>query len=129
MGKTVRDLLLEALEKLEKKSFKKFKNKLNDWDTKERRKIPRGDLEDKDPEDVADLIIRNYTDSNAIEVTVAVLRASNENQVAEELLKASQAVNDCTTTGADQGATSRAPIQETSPEATPGGERKTRGSL
>ncbi|XP_075175951.1 apoptosis-associated speck-like protein containing a CARD [Anomaloglossus baeobatrachus] len=130
MGKTVRDVLLQALENLEKKSFKKFKNKLNDWDIEEGyNKIPRGKLEDADPEDVADLIRRHYKDSYGIKVTLAVLEAINENQEAEELQKALQAVNDCTTTGADQGATSRAPIQETSPEATPGGERKTRGSL
>ncbi|KAM4025385.1 apoptosis-associated speck-like protein containing a CARD isoform 1-T2 [Anomaloglossus baeobatrachus] len=121
MGKTVRDVLLQALENLEKKSFKKFKNKLNDWDIEEGyNKIPRGKLEDADPEDVADLIRRHYKDSYGIKVTLAVLEAINENQEAEELQKALQAVNDCTTTGADQGATSRAPIQETSPEATPG---------
>ncbi|KAM4026410.1 apoptosis-associated speck-like protein containing a CARD [Anomaloglossus baeobatrachus] len=121
MGKTVRDVLLQALENLEKKSFKKFKNKLNDWDIEEEyNKIPRGKLEDADPEDVADLIRRHYKDSYGIKVTVAVLEAINENQEAEELQKALQAVTDRITTGADQGATSRAPTQERSLGTTPG---------
>ncbi|KAM4024419.1 apoptosis-associated speck-like protein containing a CARD isoform 1-T2 [Anomaloglossus baeobatrachus] len=121
MGKTVRDVLLQALENLEKKSFKKFKNKLNDWNIEEGyNKIPRGKLEDADPEDVADLIRRYYKDSYGIKVTLAVLEAINENQESEKLQKALQAVTDRTTTGADQGATSRAPIQERFRGATPG---------
>ncbi|XP_073502338.1 apoptosis-associated speck-like protein containing a CARD [Phyllobates terribilis] len=119
MGKTVRDVLVQALENLEKKSFKKFKNKLNDWDIKEGYdKIPRGTLEGADPEDVADLIRRYYVDSYGIRVTLAVLEAINENGEAEELQKAWKTVNCPTTTGAEDGATSRAPIQETSQGAT-----------
>ncbi|CAJ0922047.1 unnamed protein product [Ranitomeya imitator] len=106
--KTVRDLLLQALENLENKSFKKFKNKLNDWDIEEEyARIPRGPLEVADPEDVADLIRRYYMDSYSVKVTVAVLEAINENREAEELEKAWKTVNCCTTKREDQGATSR----------------------
>ncbi|XP_077130184.1 apoptosis-associated speck-like protein containing a CARD [Ranitomeya variabilis] len=121
MGKTVRDLLLQALENLEKKSFKKFKNKLNDWDIEEEyARIPRGPLEVADPEDVVDLIRRYYMDSYGMKVTVAVLEAINENREAEELETAWKTVNCRTTKREDQGATSRAPIQETSRGATCG---------
>ncbi|XP_073403325.1 apoptosis-associated speck-like protein containing a CARD [Dendrobates tinctorius] len=115
MGKTVRDVLVQALENLEKKSFKKFKNKLNDWDIEEGHdRIPRGTLEVADPEDVADLIRRYYMDSYGITVTLAVLEAINEKPEAEELQKAWETVNCRTIKTEDQGASSGAPIQETS---------------
>ncbi|XP_040296198.1 apoptosis-associated speck-like protein containing a CARD [Bufo bufo] len=112
MGKTVRDVLVQALENLEKKSFKKFKNKLNDWEIKEGfSRIPKGKLEEADPEDVADLIRRYYKDFYGIEVTLAVLEAIEEKTEAEELRNGVKTVNGGAvqepSSGADQGATSR----------------------
>ncbi|XP_075034993.1 apoptosis-associated speck-like protein containing a CARD [Mixophyes fleayi] len=86
MGRTVRDALVTALDNLGKKGLKKFRNKLNDWEIKRGyNKIPRGQLEDTDPEDIADLIRKYYTDSYGIEVTLAVLDAIDEKKVAEDL--------------------------------------------
>ncbi|XP_075034994.1 apoptosis-associated speck-like protein containing a CARD [Mixophyes fleayi] len=86
MVRTVRDALVTALHNLEKKGLKKFKNKLNDWEIKDGySKIPRGQLEDTDHEDIADLIRKYYTDSYGIEVTLAVLDAIDEKKVAEDL--------------------------------------------
>ncbi|XP_044160547.1 apoptosis-associated speck-like protein containing a CARD [Bufo gargarizans] len=112
MGKTVRDVLVQALENLEKKSFKKFKNKLNDWEIKEGfSRIPKGKLEEADPEDVADLIRRYYKDFYGIEVSLAVLEAIEEKTEAEELRNGVKTVNGGAvrgpSSGAGQGATSR----------------------
>ncbi|XP_075037385.1 uncharacterized protein LOC142098436 [Mixophyes fleayi] len=86
MVRTVRDALVTALESLDSKGLKKFRNKLNDWEIKDGyNKIPRGQLEAKEPEDIADLIRKYYTDSYGIEVTLAVLDAIDEKKVAEDL--------------------------------------------
>ncbi|XP_071975554.1 apoptosis-associated speck-like protein containing a CARD [Engystomops pustulosus] len=108
MGKTVRDILVYALESLERQPFKKFRNKLNDWEIKEGfSTIPKGKLQDTDPEDMADLILRYYTDSYGMQVTLAVLEAIDEKTEAQKLRENYKKVNDCirqnTSQGADKG--------------------------
>ncbi|XP_066433044.1 apoptosis-associated speck-like protein containing a CARD isoform X2 [Eleutherodactylus coqui] len=96
MGKTVRDVLVRALENLGKKSFKRFKNKLNDWEFKEGySQIPYGKLEEADEEDVARFIISFYKESYGIEVTLGVLEAIDERQAAENLRTALKTVSGC----------------------------------
>ncbi|XP_075037383.1 caspase recruitment domain-containing protein 8-like [Mixophyes fleayi] len=120
MGRTVRDALAAALYNLGKKGLKKFINKLNDWEIKDGyNKIPRGQLEDTDPEDIADLIRKYYTDSYGIEVTLAVLDAIDEKKVAEDLRADLGNVDDFTLQvepkGSDQKAASKVnypPIHE-----------------
>ncbi|XP_068102641.1 apoptosis-associated speck-like protein containing a CARD isoform X1 [Hyperolius riggenbachi] len=100
MARTVRDVLITALEELTGSSFKKFRNKLNDWTIKEGySKIPRGRLEKADPDDAVDLIRSYYKDDYGAELTLAVLDAINEKQVAEDLKKDLQTVtgSGCTT--------------------------------
>ncbi|XP_068103267.1 apoptosis-associated speck-like protein containing a CARD [Hyperolius riggenbachi] len=93
MVRTVRDVLIFALENMGEKSFKKFRNKLNDWTIKEGySKIPRGRLEKADPDDAVDLIRRYYKDDYGAELTLAVLDDINEKQVAEDLEKDLQTV-------------------------------------
>ncbi|XP_068102642.1 apoptosis-associated speck-like protein containing a CARD isoform X2 [Hyperolius riggenbachi] len=94
MARTVRDVLITALEELTGSSFKKFRNKLNDWTIKEGySKIPRGRLEKADPDDAVDLIRSYYKDDYGAELTLAVLDAINEKQVAEDLKKDLQTVS------------------------------------
>lgn len=123
MEKTVRDLLVEALENLEKKSFKKFKNKLNDLEIKKgHNKIPRGKLEEADTEDVADLIRKYYTDSYGTEVTLTVLEAIDEKQEAEKLrsaLRTGRGVAPQVPVQEDGGAASRVKIEAAAPGAPP----------
>ncbi|XP_063791293.1 apoptosis-associated speck-like protein containing a CARD [Pseudophryne corroboree] len=83
MVRTARDALVTALENLEKKGLKKFRNKLNDWPIKDGfSKIPRGQLEDKCPDDVANKIRDFYTFPYGIQVALAVLEAIDEKEVA-----------------------------------------------
>ncbi|XP_073403537.1 apoptosis-associated speck-like protein containing a CARD [Dendrobates tinctorius] len=96
MGRTVKDVLIDALENLERKSFKKFKNKLNDIEIKEGySKIPKGTLQDADDLDTAELILRYYKEDYGTEVTLTVLKAINENKEAAELRKAITEVTGC----------------------------------
>ncbi|XP_077303461.1 apoptosis-associated speck-like protein containing a CARD [Lithobates pipiens] len=88
MVRTVRDCLVRALDELTKASHKKFRNKLNDWKTEPGfNRIPRGQLEDADREDVTDLILKYYMDSYGPELAVDVLDDINEKQLASELRK------------------------------------------
>lgn len=80
--------MLGALNELESGSLKSFRNKLNDCTVKEGyKRIPKGQLENKDPEDLTKLILQYYRDSYGVELTVSVLKAINENQVAADLAK------------------------------------------
>ncbi|CAI9534115.1 unnamed protein product [Staurois parvus] len=88
MEKTVRDHVLWALDELESRSLKSFRNKLNDCTVKEGyQRIPRGQLENKDPEDLTTLILKNYGDSYGAELTLSILKAINENKVAADFEK------------------------------------------
>ncbi|XP_077303457.1 pyrin domain-containing protein 1-like isoform X2 [Lithobates pipiens] len=89
MARTVKDALLRALEDLNGSSFKRFRNKLMDWDIKDGfDTIPRSKLEKADTDDVVQLIVSFYKDCYGAELTVDVLNAINEKQVASDLKKA-----------------------------------------
>lgn len=89
MAGTVRDALVRALDDLSGSSFKRFRNKLMDWDIKEGfNTIPKSKLEKADTDDVVELIVSFYKDCYGPELTVDVLNAINEKQVASDLKKA-----------------------------------------
>ncbi|XP_063791450.1 uncharacterized protein LOC134945849 [Pseudophryne corroboree] len=86
MGTTVRDVLVNALENLGKKGLKKFTCKLQDFEVDERyKKITKNKLEDKDCDEIANVIREYYKDVYGVEVTLAVLDVINEKNVAKEL--------------------------------------------
>ncbi|XP_053883617.1 apoptosis-associated speck-like protein containing a CARD [Malaclemys terrapin pileata] len=89
MGKTVRDHLVDTLEELTQDGFKRFKTKLNVFPVKAGySNIPRGQLEKADVLDVCDKLISFYLEKYAVEVTVEVLTAINERELADRLRKA-----------------------------------------
>nr|XP_005279431.1 apoptosis-associated speck-like protein containing a CARD isoform X1 [Chrysemys picta bellii] len=89
MGKTVRDHLVDTLEELTQDGFKRFKTKLNVFPVKAGySNIPRGQLEKADVLDVCDKLISFYLEKYAVEVTVEVLTAINERELADRLCKA-----------------------------------------
>ncbi|XP_072538905.1 caspase a-like [Salminus brasiliensis] len=83
MSKSVRDILLEALEDLDSEQFKKFTAKLTDSGLQPR--VRRGAVEGKDRGDVARLLIETYTEKRALEITAQLLRTIGANQIAEDL--------------------------------------------
>ncbi|XP_075034990.1 uncharacterized protein LOC142097224 isoform X2 [Mixophyes fleayi] len=86
MGLTVQNVLVTALKKLGKRKFKRFKEHLSEWEVSEGYiKITKDQLDGKDPDHVADLIRRHYTDSYGIYVTLAILKAIQENKIREDL--------------------------------------------
>uniref|UniRef100_A0A8C3HH08 Pyrin domain-containing protein n=1 Tax=Chrysemys picta bellii TaxID=8478 RepID=A0A8C3HH08_CHRPI len=88
MGKTVRDHLVDTLEELTQDGFKRFKTKLNVFPVKAGySNIPRGQLEKADVLDVCDKLISFYLEKYAVEVTVEVLTAINERELADRLCK------------------------------------------
>lgn len=90
----MRDALLRALDDLGDRSFKRFCNKIMDWDIQKGfNKIPRSKLEKAERDDVVDLILSYYVDSYGPELTVDVLQAIDERQVASNLQEHLQNVN------------------------------------
>ncbi|MBN3309353.1 ASC protein, partial [Amia calva] len=83
MSKTIQDHITDALEELTERDLKKFKNKL--CDRLGEPKIRKGVIETAEPADLAHKIVRTYTECKAAPVTVEVLQAIDENQIAEEL--------------------------------------------
>ncbi|XP_073491205.1 pyrin-like [Aquarana catesbeiana] len=88
MKRTVRDILVNALENLESRSFEKFRRKLNDYQVDENYSvIPRSRLENTNMETLADLIRDFYGDSYGTEITLKVLHHIDERQIEENLRK------------------------------------------
>ncbi|XP_040211988.1 E3 ubiquitin-protein ligase RNF8-like [Rana temporaria] len=88
MERTVRDVLLKALDNLTEQSFQRFRSKLPDCKIEEGfRNIRRGSLEKADRDDVVDLILRNYANSYGPELTADVLESIDEGRVASDLQK------------------------------------------
>ncbi|XP_040212040.1 apoptosis-associated speck-like protein containing a CARD isoform X2 [Rana temporaria] len=93
MARTVRDELLTALEDLGEESFEKFCAKIRDWEIKEGyTKIRKRKLEKAKPLDVVDVILSHYTAPYGPELTVEVLDAIDEKDVALALKKALEKV-------------------------------------
>ncbi|XP_058872845.1 up-regulator of cell proliferation-like [Acipenser ruthenus] len=84
MEKTLKDHLVDTLNELVKEQFNRFKDKLGETRF-QGRKIARGKLEEATSLEVASLLISTYSKKYAAEITVSILRAINEVQLAEEL--------------------------------------------
>ncbi|XP_073491877.1 uncharacterized protein [Aquarana catesbeiana] len=85
-GSSCRDLLMSILDDMKDQSFKAFKACLNDGKfLRPHQKIPCADLEHADRLKVADLLVRRYTEEKAPDVTVTILEAIKEANLAKEL--------------------------------------------
>ena len=86
MIKTPSDHLLGSLEDLDTNDFEKFKFKLQDTSLeKDHSRIPWGQLENANRVKLATLMISQYGKEYALKLTLQVLRAMNQNLLAEEL--------------------------------------------
>uniref|UniRef100_A0A7N5JWH9 Pyrin n=1 Tax=Ailuropoda melanoleuca TaxID=9646 RepID=A0A7N5JWH9_AILME len=89
MIKTPRDHLLDSLEELVSDDFEKFKFKLQNTSLeRDHFRIPRGQLQNAKPVKLASLMITSYGEEYAVKLTLQVLRAINQNLLAEELVRA-----------------------------------------
>ncbi|XP_021041028.1 pyrin isoform X3 [Mus caroli] len=89
MAKTLGDHLLNTLEELLPYDFEKFKFKLQNTSLeKGHSRIPRGHMQMARPVKLASLLITYYGEEYAVRLTVQILRATNQRQLAEELRKA-----------------------------------------
>uniref|UniRef100_A0A8C9JY24 Pyrin n=1 Tax=Panthera tigris altaica TaxID=74533 RepID=A0A8C9JY24_PANTA len=89
MIKTPSDHLLHSLEGLVPNDFERFKFKLQNTSLeKDQSRIPRGQLQKARPVKLATLLITHYGEECAVRLTLQVLRAINQNFLAEELHKA-----------------------------------------
>lgn len=89
MAKTLSDHLLYSLEELVPYDFEKFKFKLqNISPEKEQPRIPSSQLQRARPVRMAYLLRTYYGEPGAVQLTLQVLRGMNQNQLAEELLRA-----------------------------------------
>lgn len=89
----MRDELLAALDDLNEDNFERFCGKIRDWEIERGyRKIPRRMLEKAKTGDVVDQILSHYTNSYGPELTVDVLDAINQKDVALDLKKALEKV-------------------------------------
>ncbi|KAL6091881.1 hypothetical protein STEG23_002807 [Scotinomys teguina] len=89
MAKTLSDHLLNTLEELLPYDFEKFKFKLQNTSLeKGHSRIPRGHLQMARPVKLASLLLAHYGEKYAVRLTLQILRATNQRQLAEELRKA-----------------------------------------
>uniref|UniRef100_A0A8C6I5C7 Pyrin n=1 Tax=Mus spicilegus TaxID=10103 RepID=A0A8C6I5C7_MUSSI len=89
MAKTLGDHLLNTLEELLPYDFEKFKFKLQNTSLeKGHSRIPRGHMQMARPVKLASLLITYYGEEYAVRLTLQILRATNQRQLAEELRKA-----------------------------------------
>ncbi|XP_021065465.1 pyrin isoform X2 [Mus pahari] len=88
MAKTLGDHLLSTLEELLPYDFEKFKFKLQNTSLeKGHSRIPRGHMQMARPVKLASLLITYYGEEYAVRLTLQILRATNQRQLAEELRK------------------------------------------
>lgn len=85
MSKTVRDYLNDTFDDLDDVQFKKFKSKL--VDRKEEPRIRKGTVQNADRLDLIDKLVSTFTENDAGQVTVAILRSANFTQEADDLQK------------------------------------------
>lgn len=89
MAKTPGDHLLNTLEELLPYDFEKFKFKLQNTSLeKGHSRIPRGLLQMARPVKLASLLLTYYGEKYAVRLTLQILKATNQRQLAEELRKA-----------------------------------------
>ncbi|XP_029425903.1 pyrin isoform X2 [Nannospalax galili] len=89
MANTLSDHLLNTLEGLLPYDFEKFKFKLQNTSLeKDHFRIPRGHLQMARPIKLATLLLTYYGEEYAVRLTLQILRAMNQRQLAEELHKA-----------------------------------------
>ncbi|XP_021554013.1 pyrin isoform X1 [Neomonachus schauinslandi] len=89
MIKAPSDHLLDSLEELVPGDFEKFKFKLQNTSLeKDHSRIPRSQLQNAKPVKLATLMITHYGEEYAVRLTLQVLRAINQNFLAEELDRA-----------------------------------------
>ncbi|XP_045730749.1 pyrin isoform X2 [Mirounga angustirostris] len=89
MIKAPSDHLLDSLEELVPSDFEKFKFKLQNTSLeKDHSRIPRSQLQNAKPVKLATLMITHYGEEYAVRLTLQVLRAINQNFLAEELDRA-----------------------------------------
>uniref|UniRef100_A0A8C9JYG8 Pyrin n=1 Tax=Panthera tigris altaica TaxID=74533 RepID=A0A8C9JYG8_PANTA len=107
MIKTPSDHLLHSLEGLVPNDFERFKFKLQNTSLeKDQSRIPRGQLQKARPVKLATLLITHYGEECAVRLTLQVLRAINQNFLAEELHKATDPESLIQESGADGSAMS-----------------------
>ncbi|XP_073485503.1 NACHT, LRR and PYD domains-containing protein 6-like isoform X2 [Aquarana catesbeiana] len=70
---TPEDLLIYSLVDLKRSDFKRFRNKLSDFSYRDKRPIPRGKVENADWITIKDLLIEEYGEEGALDVTIDVL--------------------------------------------------------
>uniref|UniRef100_A0A8C8CFC4 Pyrin domain-containing protein n=1 Tax=Oncorhynchus tshawytscha TaxID=74940 RepID=A0A8C8CFC4_ONCTS len=83
MPKTVGDTLIGVLNDLGMTKLKWFRHKL--CERKQEPTIRRGNVENVDPIDLADLLTRTFTENGALDVAIEVLRAIDCHDGAKEL--------------------------------------------
>ncbi|XP_055723457.1 apoptosis-associated speck-like protein containing a CARD [Salvelinus fontinalis] len=83
MPKTVGDTLIGVLDDLGMTKLKWFRHKL--CERKQEPKIRRGNVENLDPIDLADLLTRTFCEDGALDVAIEVLRAIDCHDGAKEL--------------------------------------------
>lgn len=83
--KTVKFLIVDALENLSAKDLKKFKNMLCERDEEPR--VTRRSVEDADEMDLADLLVKISTERKAAQLTIETLNKVGCREQAEELSK------------------------------------------
>lgn len=89
MAKTLGDHLLNTLEELLPYDFEKFKLKLQNTSLeKGHSRIPRGHMQMARPVKLAELLLKHYGEEYAVRLTLQILLATNQRQLAEELRKA-----------------------------------------
>lgn len=84
MARSNKECILSILKELKDKSFKEFKMYLNDENIVNK-KIPIADLEEADRFDVTYLLIKYFTQENALEITYKVLEVMGEKDLATRL--------------------------------------------
>ncbi|XP_059810103.1 apoptosis-associated speck-like protein containing a CARD isoform X3 [Hypanus sabinus] len=86
MSRTVRQCIVEALENLGRSQLRRFKEDLSEVQYRPGfGAIPRGRLEDADAQDLGRLLVSTYRDGYAAELTLQVLEALPEREVADSL--------------------------------------------
>ncbi|XP_072567081.1 apoptosis-associated speck-like protein containing a CARD [Paramormyrops kingsleyae] len=79
------DLLEEYLEELDDEELKKFKSKLSRTKYKELKPLPRGLVKGLDRTDLADKMINSYSEVDALNVMLEILKNMNLNGLAQRL--------------------------------------------